>query len=121
MIATEISPKCSVARRSITPRTNDVRSAALHTRDFLTAIADCFESGSEKRGDERIQTQLNVLGAPNKRTPVQRFPDGAGPISLDSLAGAARRRLLGCGLVLSIGLGVGWLHHLGPGDGPMGP
>jgi hypothetical protein len=37
--------------------------AALCTKDFATAVADGFETGSEKNGDKRIQTKLNVVGA----------------------------------------------------------
>jgi hypothetical protein len=91
------------------------------TGDFAAAVADGFESRSEKKGDERIRTQLNVVGPCNKRTAARQFPDGAGLISTDPIAGVARERLLGRDLVLSVGPGVGWLHHLGPGDGRMGP
>jgi hypothetical protein len=33
------------------------------TEIFPAIVADGFESGSEKKGDKRIQTQLNAVGA----------------------------------------------------------
>jgi hypothetical protein len=63
MTVATIATKCSAARRSIAPRTDAARSAAPCTKDFTTASADGFESGSEKMGDERIQMELNGVWA----------------------------------------------------------
>jgi hypothetical protein len=65
--------------------------------------------------------QLNGVGAWNKRTAARQFPDGVGLISMDPLLGTTCGRLLDHGLVWFVGPGVGWLHHLGASDGPIGP